>query len=122
MELAALVDLYFFDPAASALPPTRSARCQTRRERRTMLGMYSNKSLSPMTLPARCRAASLAYDTAGRALDTGQRRAGGATPSEWKAEHDALVDLRTARAAYLADSTDFTKISAAYRLSAVARS
>ena len=67
----------------------------------------------------RCRLASDAYDRAARALDIGLRRLGGATPSEWKAEYDARIDLRQARAAYVADALKFTAVSAGYH--AVAR-
>ena len=55
-------------------------------------------------LGERCRVASNAYDAAASALDIGLRRPDGATPSALKAEYDARIDLRQARAAYVANA------------------
>ncbi len=59
-------------------------------------------------LARQCRAASHAYDIAAEALDAGLRREGGATAGEWKAEFDARMELRAARAAYVADARGLT--------------
>jgi hypothetical protein len=59
-----------------------------------------------------CDAARDAYETAGRALDAALRREGGATASEWKTEYDTRIDLRLARAAYVAACLEFTAIAA----------
>ena len=64
-------------------------------------------------LAARCLTASQAYQAAGHALDVGLRRKSGATALEWKAEYDARIDLRIARAAYVAAANAFTAVSAA---------
>jgi len=69
-------------------------------------------------LGERCRSACDAYERAARALDIGLRRQSGATPSEWKAEHDARIDLRRARAAYVDDALRFTAVSQAYHAAA----
>jgi hypothetical protein len=72
-----------------------------------------NQSVSYTQLDERCRTASDAYQKAASALHAGLCRPSGATASEWKAEYDARVDLRVARAAYVSASLDFTAVSAA---------
>jgi hypothetical protein len=69
-------------------------------------------AMSCKVLGERCRAASEAHDTAGRALDVALRRNEGPTTAEWKAEHDARVDLRVARAAYVRESQEYTAMGA----------
>jgi len=76
------------------------------------------KDVAYAELMDRCDAARHAYETAGRALDAGLRRMSGATPIEWKAEYDARIELRLARAAYVAASRVFTAVATAqHRLS-----
>jgi hypothetical protein len=75
---------------------------------------YENGT-SCVELGKRCRAASEAYEAASRALDVGLRRDSGPTASEWKNEYHARVELRLARAAYLANAKHFTAESAAFR-------
>jgi hypothetical protein len=53
------------------------------------------------------------YETAGRALDRGMRRRGGATEAEWRAEDDARIKLRAARRAYVETIRDLINESAA---------
>ena len=65
-----------------------------------------------MELGERCRVASEAHDVAGRALDAALKRVEGATAADWKAEHDARVDLRLARSAYVLKSQEYTAMSA----------
>jgi hypothetical protein len=66
-----------------------------------------------VSLDERCRAASEAYDIAAQSLDSGLRREGGATATEWKAEFDARIELRLARAAFIARSKSFAAASEA---------
>lgn len=56
-----------------------------------------------------------AYNAAGRALDVGMRRRGGATNAEWQAEDDARIELRAARRAYVAGIVEMIEESAAYQ-------
>ena len=63
-----------------------------------------------------------AYHVAGRALDRGMRRAGGATEAEWQAEDDARIALGSARRAHvdairesISESTDYQQRTAAGR-------
>ena len=72
-----------------------------------------DKDVGSVHLDVRCRAASEAYDIAAKALDAGLRRDSGATAGEWKAEFDARVELRYARAAYLLHAKRFTALSEA---------
>jgi len=64
-------------------------------------------------LDERCRAATEAYEIAAEALDAGLRRDSGATAIEWKAEFDARIELRHARAAFVARSKSFAASSEA---------
>jgi hypothetical protein len=72
-----------------------------------------DKDVGSLDLDGRCRAASEAYHIACDALDAGLRRKSGATAREWKAEFDARVELRHARAAFVAASKRYTAISKA---------
>ena len=56
-----------------------------------------------------------AYHDAGRALDRGLHRVGGATAAEWQAEDDARIALRSARRAYVSSIRDIIDDSAAYQ-------
>jgi hypothetical protein len=56
-----------------------------------------------------------AYEAAGRALDRGMRRRGGATDAEWQAEEDARIQLRAARRAYIGGIREMINESAANR-------
>jgi hypothetical protein len=69
--------------------------------------------MSHTELGNRCRTASDAYDVASRAVDAGQRRNGGATAAEYKAEFDARIELRHARKKFLASARAFTAESSA---------
>jgi hypothetical protein len=62
-----------------------------------------------------------AYHAAGRALDCGMRRQGGATLSEWAADDVARLDLLCARADYMAAVNLFNREAAAF-LAALRRS
>ena len=61
-----------------------------------------------------------AYHVAGRALDRGMRRAGGATAAEWQAEDDARIVLRGARRAYADTIRETIMDSAAYQMRTLA--
>ena len=61
----------------------------------------------------RYRVASQSYDIAVEALHAGLRRDSGATTEERKAEFDARIELRHARAAFVADLKRFTAASKA---------
>jgi hypothetical protein len=70
-----------------------------------------DKDVNFLDLDVRCRAATEAYLAAAAALDAALRRDGRATAPEWKAESDARVKLRHARAAYVAGIERFTALS-----------
>ena len=69
--------------------------------------------VGPVDLDVRCRAASEAYNIAAEALDASLKRESGASAEEWKAEFDARIELRHARAAFVDSVKRFTAISEA---------
>ena len=62
----------------------------------------------------------LAYNAAGRALDSGMRRPEGATAAEWQAEDDARTRLRAGQRAYVGAIREMIQESAAYQRHALA--
>src|SRR5688572_1838448 len=72
-----------------------------------------DRDVGSLDLDVRCRAATEAYHIAADALGAGLRRDSGATADQWKTEFDARVELRHARAAFVAGAKRFTAISEA---------